>query len=422
MPVFFTRRTNVEINGLATQAFAPGDPITGTVDYLTRAEDIITLTTVDFRGTSRVKVKAADGTIRKESVELFHHKETLFSGEQVVPPRQSIRWPFTFAFPFFTGPDKSGAYPEEGSSKFIDTPHQLPPSVSQQDAGEPVEITYTLFAVVLRSYRAPQSAYFWSEGIHKVIEDLQVRPVVVPDSVRVSDPGPMEEMLTLMSADTRRPSLTQRRWSVATNTVTQTHMPFKAIVDAPNLIVLGKDITISYQVQSERANTDLDAPSVCPCSLKTAKVSLRAHTHWRATEGQGSRVFTDTKTKVLGTVQGPSKSQAAEQNLMFKTDAVKDFPPSFKSYSISRSYSLHVHMTFTCKGQKGTLEATFERPEIRVVREDTNPARLERTAPYTRVIETIRLEEDDELPSYGERLERSRPMLQPTRAPLVESQ
>ena len=421
MPVFFTRRTNIEINGLANQIYAPGDPITGTVDYLTRTEDIITLTTVDLRGTCRVKLKAADGTTRKEVVELFHHKETLFSGERIVSPRQSIRWPFTFAFPLLTGPDKSGAYPEEGSAKFFDTPHQLPPSVTQQDVGEPIKIRYTLFAVVLRSYRDSQTANTWSEGIHNIIEDIRVRPVVIPDSIRVSDPGPMEEMLTLASADTRRPSLTQRRWSVAMNTSTQPQMPFKAIVEAPHLIVLGKDISVSYKIRPERANTDLDAIPASPCSLKTAKVLLRAHTHWRATEGTGSRVFTNTKTKVLGTVQGSSNTQAAEQTLVFKTDTVKDLPPDFKSYSISRSYSLQIHMIFTCKGQKGAPEATFERPEIRVVREDPDPARLERAAPYTRTVSTFRLDDDEELPSYGERHERSRPMLQPSQAPLVET-
>ena len=333
-----------------------------------------------------------------------------------------MRWPFTFAFPFFTGPDRSGKYPEEGRSKFIDTPHHLPPSIGRQDVSEPIEITYTLFAVVLRSYKDPQNAYFWSEGIHRIIEDLRLRPVVVPTSIRAHDPGPMEGMLSMPSGDIRRPSLTQRRWSVASPATTQNSMPFKAVVEIPTLIILGNDISVSYRIQRERSNTDLEAHTTCYCSLKTAKLSLRAHTHWRHIEGQGIRVFTDTKTKALGTIQGPPKTQTPEQALTFKTDIVKDFPPNFKSYSISRSYSLQLHMTFACMGQKSTLEATFERPEIRVIREDTNPARLEPPVEYARVASTMRLEEDDELPSYGERLERSRPMLQPTQPLLVESQ
>ena len=422
MPIFFTRRTCIEINGLATQTFAPGDPVTGIVDYQTRTDDIITLTTVDFRGTCRVKVKPAEGRAQNESVELFHHKETLFSGEQMVPPGKSIRWPFTFAFPFFTGPDRSGKYPEEGRSKFIDTPHHLPPSFGRQDVSEPIEITYTLFAVVLRSYKDPQNAYFWSEGIHKIIDDLRLRPVLIPASIHIPDLGPMEEMLGMSSGDIRRPSLTQRRWSLASNAIVQSSVPLKAIVDVPNLIILGNDIIISYKIQQERSNTDLEAHTTNSCSLKTAKLSLRAHTHWRHIEGQGIRVFTDTKTKVLGTIQGPPKTQTPEQALTFKTDIVREYPPNFKSYSISRSYSLQLHMTFTCKGQKSALEVTFERPEIRVIREDTNPARLEPPVEYARVANTMRLEEDDELPSYGERHERSRPMLQPTQAPLVESQ
>ena len=421
MPVFFTRRTYVEINGLASQTFAPGDPITGIVDYQTRTEDIITLTTVDFRGTCRVKVKPAEGRAQNESVELFHHKETLWAGEQIVPPGKSIRWPFTFAFPFFTGPDRSGKYPEEGKSKFIDTPHHLPPSISKQDVSEPIEITYTLFAVVLRSYKDPHNAHFWSEGIHRIIENLRLRPVIVPSSIRIPDPGPIEEMLSMPSNDNRRPSLTQRRWSVASTATSQSPTPFKAVVELPSLIILGNEVSIPYKIQQERANTDLEAHATHSCSLKTAKLTLRAHTHFRHIEGQGIRVFTETKTKVLGTIQVPPKTQAPEQTLTFKTDVVKDFPPNFKSYSISRSYSLQLHMTFICKGQKSTLEATFDRPEIRVICEDTNPARLEPPLEYSRVAGMMRSEDDDELPSYGERHERSRPMLQPAPVPLVET-
>ena len=404
----FTRRVRIRLDGGPHQTIRPGEILKGTVEYKSPADDRLSSLTVDFRGVSKV----SDGIShrrnlsrpgREDQVELFHIRETLFQGMRTLERHKSHTWPFDFIFPANTGPNRTGLYTVTNDDRFDEQPHQMPPSLGP-DQAEHGRITYHMYAVAERGHRSyGGDVAFWEEPVVHSIENIKCMPDVLPEMIQPT-PAPSLEQTLRISPPPRR-SLAQRVQHVVAGFGPQAAYTFKIVVNPPSMIILGNPIPISFLVRSVgEPSSDLSDP-IPACIYKTTSVALLSKTYKRCTKVPYNKPWVEAKLKKLVTDHaiGGLPLDTSVQSRRFPSDVVKDWPPSFKSYSISRSYDLQIDITVRFDGQKQDVVARFEVPDITVIRPASEESRLARriTDEAPPPMPVSRPEEDEEeLPPY----------------------
>ena len=404
----FQRRVRIKLDGGPNQTIGPGQILRGTVEYKSPADDRLSSLTIDFRGVSKV----SDGIdprrnlprpSREDQVELFHIRETLFQGNRTLEHHKSHTWPFDFIFPATTGPDRTNLYQVADDDNFDERPHQMPPSIGP-DQAEHARISYHMYAVAERGHRAYGGHVASREEpvVHN-IENLRYMPDVLPEMIHPT-PAPSLEQTFRIFPPSRR-SLVQKVHHALAGSGPQAAYTFKVVLNPPSMIILGKPIPISFLV---RDVSDPSPDSLCPspaCIYKTASLGLTSKTYKRCTKIPYDTPWVDMKLKKLITdhAVGGLPLDTSVQARKFPSDVVKDWPPSFKSYSISRSYDLQIDITVRFEGQKHDVVAHFEIADITVIRPASEESLLARTiineAPPPMPVSPPR-DDDEELPPY----------------------
>jgi len=404
----FKRRVRIRLDGGPEQTIRPGQILRGTVEYKSPVEDRLSSLTIDFRGVTKV----SDGLnprrnlprhSREDQVELFHIRETIFQGIRTLEHHKSHTWPFDFIFPATTGPDRTRLYTVADDDRFDEKPHQMPPSIGS-DQAEHARINYHMYAVAERGHRAYGGhVAFREEPVVHNIENLKYMPDVLPEMVQPT-PAPSLEQIFGVFPPSRR-SLAQMVQHAVASSGPQATYAFKVVVNPPSMIILGEPIPISFVIRNvSDPSPDLSYP-VPACIYKTTSVSLTSKTYKRCTKVPYEKPWVETKLKKLVTdhAVGGLPLDTSVQARKFPSDVVKDWPPSFKSYSISRSYDLQVDITVRFEGQKQDVVAHFEVPDITVIRPASEESRLARRitneAPPPMPVSPPR-DVDEELPPY----------------------
>ena len=388
----FKRKLRISLYGGNEQTFYPGAQVAGKVELKSPSDDKISSLTVDLRGVTKILPRKGSQT-REEHIELFHITEVLVSQPMFIEPRKPYSWNFTFALPFETGRDLSGKYKDGENSKFEEKPHSLPPSLLS-DQSEEVRIEYQMYAVAKRPFRGVAMA-----------RDLQQVPIVHNiESLRYTP-----EVLSAESDVTREHSHTfqvyppkKRKLSLknpASVASAQQHpVRFMITASVPPMISLGEDVSVRYSLRHYTNLGMVEGPEKLQYyAHKSMSLSLRVNTHRRTALDPHIPSLTETKSKKL--VIRPTAGGSPQDSAKFSTKEITDWPPSFKSYSIARTYDLLLEITVT--DGKQDFEAKFETPVtiVKRVATGTLAARMASDVPPALPHMGPR-GEDEELPPY----------------------
>ena len=397
-----TRKIRIKLDGGNEQTLHPEARPSGVVEYRSPSADILTSLQLVFRGVSKVLPrKGAQGA--QEHIELFHITQVLTAEAFQVKPGQLYSWPFTFDLPPRTGPDRSAAtYVDGGNPLFEERAHPLPPHLGA-DQSDAVRIEYHMYAVAQRSYNFGLSvAQHWEEPVVFNIDNVKY----VPD-VRELAEQPTQTLEKKFDVYLRQ----RRKLSLRTSSLEDTSQPplhtFTLVVHMPSTFVLGEDLPISFSVRRHGTDPNDDNTSSTPPYLifyKTANLSLLALTHRRTAQTAHAAGLTETRTKALGPDLDRRTAPLDSKQLvrLFSIAAARTWPPSFKSYSIARAYTLQIEVTVLC--EKQAFSARLEGPvqAVRRVSRETALARHASQAPPPPLPYQGPRDEAEELPSYEE--------------------
>ena len=353
------RELRIKLDGGNEQTFWPSAPVHGILTYKASGNDRLTSVSLDLRGVIKVSPSktgsSAAGNAKRpqtEHIELFHIFEKILP-EPIFTEGRTLTWTFTIVLPDFTGPDRSNdVYVDSGNQLFEEMPHRLPPSLGADQSGE-VEIVYHMYAVALR------------RGIrgYGLTEQLQEAPVVynLPSLLYYPDP-PVNVDESIPKVDQEwelvpiipkqgRFSLKRSATRDSTNLAMSQSLVKTMNVKSPAMIVIGKNINIVLSIPAaEDAERSASASQI---PLKTLSVSLRALTHRRTRDTPHTPALTETLVMKLGPElsKGYRLTSESPLSLSVHTDAVSTWPPTFKSYSVARTYELVIEATIS-KGKE----------------------------------------------------------------------
>ncbi|MCJ1333000.1 hypothetical protein MMC10_009694 [Thelotrema lepadinum] len=397
------RDIKIKLDGGNDQAFFPGAPIHGTLTYKASADDRLTSVNLDLRGVIKISptktgrsAAANEGKTQTEHVELFHMFEKILP-EPIWTERKAWNWNFTMVIPEFTGQDRSSmVYADTGNPLFEETPHHLPPNMGRDQSSE-VQILYHMYAVAKRSFRGYGAA-----------EELQEAPVVDNIHSLICFPDPPLPSSSPMTSTEKEWELIPtapkpRRFSLKPSSTSNSLEQGAAggpptVVSAiiPTQLFLGEPINVTLQLSSR--SDEEDRPSI-PVLYKQMAASLRALTHRRTTKVPHNSQLTETNTKKLGSDMNKATPALSSEpvSISFWTAAVKDWPPTFKTYCVSRIYELIVEVV-VFKG-KEEFKTQFE-VEVEVMRKLSEEDRVRRTSVAPPSLPVLGPRGDEELPGY----------------------
>ncbi|KAI4143729.1 MAG: hypothetical protein LQ340_006893 [Diploschistes diacapsis] len=344
------RDCKIKIDGGNDQAFFPGAPIHGIITYKASANDRLQSVNLDLRGVIRVSptrkgssAAANEGKPQTEHVELFHIMERILA-EPIWTERRTLNWHFTIVLPQLTGPDRShGLYADAGNPLFEEMPHPLPPSMGPDQSSE-VEIAYNMYAVAKRSFRG-----------YAETEQLQEAPVVDNISSLIYYPDPPAVVGDHISTVEKRWELVSavpkpRKFSLKSSSTSSTldsgaggGPPTIVEVRIPTVVVLGELVNVALVRPSDPDGGETSSASV---AFKSLSASLHALTHRRTTKIAYKPELTEICTKKLGTdtARGLVTLGSTVLCSRFSTVVIKAWPPTFKSYNVSRMYDLVIEV------------------------------------------------------------------------------
>ena len=396
------RDIKIKIDGGNDQAFFPGAPIHGNVSYRATANDRLTAVNLDLRGVIRVsptkKGTNAAANLSKpqtEHVELFHIMEKIVL-EPIWTERRTLTWSFTIVLPEFTGPDRSNnVYTDAGNPLFEEMPHPLPPSMGSDQSNE-VEIVYHMFAVAKRSFRG-----------YGATEQLQEAPVVhnIPSLLYCPDPHVDSDspiLTTHKEWELVSAAQKPRRFSLkpsSTNSSLEQGQgggpPPVVEVKIPASVILGKPVGVALSVSTETATKSSQV------ILRSLSAYLRALTHRRTAKTPYNPALTEIRTKKLGGELSRGNAVLGTSGItqLFSTDALGSWPPTFRSYSVSRAYELVIEAA-VAKGKEEFKREFTEEVEVSGTLSEHDAARRASVAPPA--LPVLGPRADEPLPGYDD--------------------
>ena len=394
-----SRRVRIKLHGGNDQILYPGAQVSGFVEYKSPSVERLTALTIDFRGVSRVTPRKGS-KFDREHIELFHITERLLREPMFTEGKKSHRWNFTFSMPIFTGPDRSTLlYSDSGNLLFDEKPHHLPPSLGSDQSDE-VSIEYQMYAVANRAFRGyGATEQLQDEPLVHNLDNICYRPET--ESFRPEAPRILEQRFQMYPPRQRKFSLRSPSLGDASQSPVRS---FTIIASLPVTMALGESLPVTFQIKQDSARAAADGfGDSNPYTLKQIYLSLIAHTHRRTAKAAHREAFTETTVKLLGVDKSMGTlSLDSAKTRDVPTSKILGYPPTFKSYSISRAYELQLDITVVC--EKQVFEARFTEPikAVHVLSPEAELIRRESHAPPPALPYLPPRNEDEALPSYGE--------------------
>lgn len=362
------REIRIKLDGPGgnNQAFYPGATIRGVVTYKASANDRLQSVNIDVRGVTKVLNTKKSPINTPEHIELFHLGEHLLL-EPLYSEHRQLTWSFTFQLPTLTAPDRSNHdrfYGDGSHDELFDTlPHTLPPSLGADQSDE-VRVEYPMYAV------AKRHAQGWVGATNEIPQQVEVYNIdslkCCPDPPEIAGPIPIEEKTYALGVGNGK----QRRFSIkrsSTNNSMDDGAPLGLlVVKVPHRIVLGQPIPVSFIVRSTSNNGEPTKNYF----LKSHTATLQASTHRRTAKISHKAALTETRAKKLGsdTNRNYAPLSSTPTSYSFPTDGIKDWPPTFRSYSIARTYELILDaIVLSCEGKEKREEVAHFEVEVEVV-------------------------------------------------------
>lgn len=332
-------------NGKSSQpTFVPGQAISGRVVYTPASRKNIDEVIIILSGRCYTVIRRPDvgGGFGKDSytedIELFRTTRTLLTGPYTLQNRTV--WQFGFILPNETNYARSTG---KDNWLYHDDPHELPPSVRSAGDGHTARLTYSLKVVV-------------NPGSHLHSEDWTL-PINVTNCSYQSLPAP--ESLQCMFEEVSHQKFKQTTTEKASLRVRIGHafrkdsfhspsVPFVANAYMPAAASMTQPLPISLSIQS------IPNAKASRLTLTTAVLELTAKTHLRVNLRQtdyDEKIWEEIghRTIIETSVPLPANGEATKVPKSVRlADLVPDqdrhrISPSFKSYTVNRSYYLKLH-------------------------------------------------------------------------------
>ncbi|KAL9099382.1 MAG: hypothetical protein Q9163_005111 [Psora crenata] len=347
----FTRRIRISLqvpyDDDGAPFFRPGAILSGQVSYKAPTSDRVSSITVDFRGESQVD---------SDKIQLFHRQYVIkddSSNYLDINSRQTYDFPFQFTAPEMTELDCTNGYPTSSPESFVDSHHPLPPSFGA-DQSRHAKIVYVIYATVTRV--SSVGGYRYHLPATHGISNLKCLHTTLPryEAIQPEPLGWFKQ--PMVESPVPQNSKTQLDAEVGALPV------YQAVINVPSTAVLGEKIPLISIICPKDRQPDCRIHAV---DLNfSVSVSLQAETHSRHKSLTGCPPITEIKALPLKT-ELPCTSTTAvgsPQSVGCCTKAAVSWPPSYKSYLVSRSYNLVVDISVNKKGSKANHIAHFQVP------------------------------------------------------------
>ena len=354
---FLTRQVTIKLAGVPKNSapiIYPGSIIYGSVEYKSPGEDRVRSITIDFRGFSKVKRPVKVGQLTHESTELFHEHQSLYVGEQFTfqdAPRGAIEIPFSFMVPTMTTTDCTGKYGRQSDEHFVETPHLLPPTVAVEKGD--AQVVYHMYAIVRRYTHGTMS-----EGVKDAISIHDIDTFKL--FAGVYEQSAVEEQLVERPLSFSRPHSGRlfsfgRRSSVQSVHVDSNN--YRIEVATMPVIIAGRPCQISTTIR--KSSNSAEGPGRI---FELSSIVLVARTSSRTRDQSVGKASVEESVSKQLMSQGQFElplDRAVTHNI--SSQSLSDWPPSFKSYSISRAYTLRIQISSTTE-----LSSNKETADIQV--------------------------------------------------------
>lgn len=367
----------------AKQSYHPGDRVSGRV-LLDATEDIdVTHILVAFLGRTKTRAyrpSGGDRQVHRGRVTLFEERQTVFNGHYTLR-KQIYEWPFSFVFPTDCRNWRGDHFQEANRPIFDVNPAQkLPPTFDDNhDSWSWLCNSYIQYELVA-TVEKPSGKLFHSSNLEHTY------PITLLPCPTTSTPTPnfhteyrtySVQSMHLSPSIGPRPLTLKERMSAAVHHSKLPTEVFTINVHFPTHGIPGTSlpITLSMTHDLERSTHGGEIPMIY---LKKYELSLISHTYIRCVPAPFSIEFNDPSndwTVNLATYT-PGKEEknlhvpipealdlrTLDPNRLTLSSSIK---PSFRTFNISRSYSLRLKLEIECVTEK--LHADFVVPQLQIL-------------------------------------------------------
>ncbi|KAF2120579.1 hypothetical protein BDV96DRAFT_595023 [Lophiotrema nucula] len=353
----------VLIDGDTARIYRQGDEVKGSVSLLVNEEEEVKVLKVKFIGACTTRttrpfyIAGNDANAWKsrrdyeERIELFNFERTLVSGCLFVTDKKT--WNFDFRFPDLT---KTRYSRWSHGSKYMKEPHTLPPSFRSftESPGGLALISYYIEASLVR---------LEPSTVQKTTQVLAYQPSprgTLADSFLVS---------RVLYAQTWKP-LKQTRTAmdkvfnkVSKKSTTPTNGPrIIPTMHVPEKVAPRQHIPLLLSLSLDRDIASFGDSDYVKCTLDSVNVTISTFTTSMC--GKPMNQPEDTVSKHVTCISKQGLNQCIEfdkptpltTNFRLVDDA--ECVPSFKTYTITRRYTMTLSVVIKCQDRKFTIKST----------------------------------------------------------------
>ncbi|MCJ1478239.1 hypothetical protein MMC13_006916 [Lambiella insularis] len=349
-------------SAITRNGYTNGDKVIGSVSFLRAPTLHIDQISIHFKGKIKCQVETGSGKQRRieRSKAILFHFCTTFPLDHL-PSHGPESWPFSFDFPWVALPvDMPKPFPSH--ALFADSPgHQLPPSF--QTSGQRQLVSYYLEVVA-----HDQNAIFQTSIKNRLpLSFAPSRPFLSP-SLNLF---PRNTQLSCVSRKldpvleeaARHLTIRQKTGRFFSNNEVLPISRFVVKSSVPRQLYAGSSLPIMIGIEHDLSrSTAPEIPVVCLCSIH---VRLSAFTHARVPY---TPLFSDMKShtrqykeKIQIVNLAPAIPLSEEMHLtefIPRLALPQGLPATFKSYNLSRHYSLKVTAVLRCVDQEYDVQLT----------------------------------------------------------------
>ena len=352
--------------------YRAGSTVAGRVELPIGRDYNVQSITISFSG--RCKSKVTEGSSNNSRtrhygrVQLFYFKQTLFTGPYTL--HGNATFPFSFTFPDRCSSDTRSPLADNFQpSRFFDDNRQQPLPASFRDSsttiGQDIEVfvSYELEANLV-STKTFGGNMETTVTLHLVQDRLIENPDLMPHSseTRFS----VRSKYLLPEFQEHEPTLSKKLNAL----INPSKMPiavFRLYLSMPTVGIVGQDMPLTLRLEHDLQNSTVRAPPVV--HLRRIKWTLQATTWLRCTSAglfasqdvletcHDEHTIADYQASDLGIPTAGCMNLGdllACRGLTRKTNV----SPSFKTFNVSRVYSLRVKLSIECAKEKFTRVLT----------------------------------------------------------------
>ena len=366
---------SLQIN-IPQSRYKAGDTVSGSVSLVSqcvKGQDVdVGSITLDFTGRS---ITAKRWPSIPNSIQFFSSKKTLFTGPKRLHAlygqcenSDSNIWPFSFTLPLDCSVAQRDPYPS--SSNFNSDPNQpLPISFVDDNIQDgSCSIVYELQAILTSP---PKDGYYTNQGCIKKLEISVYRPRAMEQpnfNFHTKSATFTHRSVILLPREERelahRPLTIKEKLKLKPPSTE--HLPkavFEVRVQTPSAAVIGRPLPLMLHV-----NYNLHASTVPRPIFHLNRVSIYLCEEtfiWSLTRAGGHEFTRWTKEIALHEKEFENRKPRVEEHLdlrkVMDTSVHRDLTSTFKTFNITRTYSLKVFVRLECAGKEQLVFGDYKR-------------------------------------------------------------